>query len=128
MLSFPLAVLPMVISAIVEATVASERIVSFLTAEELQPDAVIRGPAVTRIGEEAVSIKNGSFSWNKNDTERTVLQDINFSATKGELSCLVGRVGAGKSSFLQAILGDLWKISGEVSVRGKVAYVPQTAW
>jgi ATP-binding cassette subfamily C (CFTR/MRP) protein 1 len=40
----------------------------------------------------------------------------------------VGRVGAGKSSLLQAVLGDLWKINGEVVLHGKTAYVPQSAW
>lgn len=128
MLSFPLAVLPMVISAIVEAGVASERITSFFLAEELQPDAIIREDAVERIGEETVSIKDGSFSWNRADSERIALQDIDFTATKGELSCIVGRVGSGKSSFLQSLIGDLWKIKGKVTVRGKVAYVAQNAW
>jgi ATP-binding cassette subfamily C (CFTR/MRP) protein 1 len=37
-------------------------------------------------------------------------------------------VGAGKSSFLQSILGDLYKASGEVVVHGSVAYVAQQAW
>jgi ATP-binding cassette subfamily C (CFTR/MRP) protein 1 len=57
-----------------------------------------------------------------------VLKDINFTAHKGELSCIVGRVGAGKSSLLQSILGDLWKVNGEVKVHGMVAYVAQQAW
>jgi ABC-type multidrug transport system ATPase subunit len=41
---------------------------------------------------------------------------------------VVGRVGAGKSSFLQSILGDLWKIQGQVEVHGSVAYVAQQSW
>ena len=56
------------------------------------------------------------------------MEDINFSASKGELTCVVGRVGAGKSSFLQALLGDLWKLKGEVVVHGSTAYVAQQAW
>ncbi|KAK5019041.1 ATP-binding cassette glutathione S-conjugate transporter ycf1, partial [Cryomyces antarcticus] len=50
------------------------------------------------------------------------------TAHKGELSCIVGRVGAGKSSFLQAMLGDLWKTKGEVVLRGTSAYVAQSPW
>ena len=53
---------------------------------------------------------------------------MNFTAYKGELSCVVGRVGSGKSSFLQAILGDLWKIQGQVEVHGNIAYVAQQPW
>ena len=50
LLTFPLAVLPMVITAIIEASVAVGRLTSFFTAEELQADAVIhKGPVSSRI-------------------------------------------------------------------------------
>ncbi|KAI5365489.1 putative AAA+ ATPase domain, ABC transporter type 1, transmembrane domain-containing protein [Septoria linicola] len=126
MLGFPLAVLPMVITAIVEASVAVNRLSDYFTAPELQADAVIRGETA-RAGEESVRIRDATFTWNK-DEERNVLHDINFSAHKGELTCIVGRVGAGKSSVLQTMLGDLYKIKGEVVVRGSVAYVAQSSW
>lgn len=127
LLTFPLAILPMVITAIVEASVAVGRITSFLTAEELQEQAVLHEDAVEENGEESVRIRDASFTWDRHQ-ERRALHDINFAAHKGELSCVVGRVGAGKSSLLQSLLGDLWKIKGEVVVRGKTAYVPQSAW
>lgn len=127
LLSFPLAILPMVISAVVEASVAVNRLTDFFTAQELQPDAVLRSESPTERGEETVRIVDGRFTWNSDD-DKNVLENITFSAAKGELSCIVGRVGAGKSSFLQAMLGDLYKIRGEVVVRGKVAYVAQQSW
>lgn len=58
----------------------------------------------------------------------TALQDINLSAHRGELCCLVGCVGAGKSSILHALLGDLYKATGTVTLRGSVAYVAQQPW
>ncbi|KAI9887687.1 MAG: hypothetical protein M1823_000551 [Watsoniomyces obsoletus] len=127
LLAFPLGVLPLVITAIVEATVAVTRLTTFLTAEEVQSDAVIRREALTRPGAETVRIRDASFSWNKADARRT-LSHITYSARKGQLSCIVGRVGAGKSSLLQSILGDLWKIHGEVLVHGSIAYVAQQPW
>ncbi|KAK0621526.1 P-loop containing nucleoside triphosphate hydrolase protein [Bombardia bombarda] len=127
LLTFPLAVLPMVITSIIEASVAAGRLTSYLTAEEVQSDAVTIRPAVEEAGEETVLIRDGTFSWNRHE-DKNVLTDINFSANKGELTCIVGRVGMGKSSFLQAILGDLWKVKGEVEVAGTVAFVSQTAW
>jgi ATP-binding cassette subfamily C (CFTR/MRP) protein 1 len=127
LLTFPLAVLPMVITSIVEATVAVGRITSFLEAEELQPDAVTVKPAPQELGEETVLIRNGTFSWDRHEN-KAALKDINFTAYKGELSCIVGRVGAGKSSFLQSILGDLWKVSGKAEVSGTVAYASQQTW
>jgi ATP-binding cassette subfamily C (CFTR/MRP) protein 1 len=127
MLTFPLAILPMVITSIIEASVAVGRLTSFFTAEELQSDAVIVRGAVEENGDESISIRDGTFSWDRHQ-ERTALENIDFTANKGELSCIVGRVGAGKSSFLQAILGDLWKVRGEVIVHGATAYVAQQAW
>jgi ABC-type multidrug transport system fused ATPase/permease subunit len=127
LLTFPLAVLPMVITSIIEASVAVGRLTSFLAAEEIQPDAIIVKPAADELGEETVIIRNGTFSWNRHEN-KTVLKDINFTAHKGELSCIVGRVGDGKSSFLQSILGDLWKLEGRVEVHGAVAYVAQSPW
>lgn len=117
----------MVITAIVEASVAVGRLTSFFNAEELQPDAIIVKPPPEQMGEETVKIRDGTFSWNRHE-ERMALKDINFTAYKGELSCIVGRVGAGKSSFLQSILGDLWKVKGSAEVSGTVAYASQQTW
>jgi ATP-binding cassette subfamily C (CFTR/MRP) protein 1 len=127
LLTFPLAILPMVITSIIEASVAVNRLTDFFVAPELQRDAVLKYDAVTERGEEAVRIRDATFTWNSSDT-RNALENISFSAHKGELSCVVGRVGAGKSSFLQTLLGDLYKIKGEVVLRGKVAYVAQSPW
>jgi len=126
LLTFPLSVLPMVITAIIEATVAVTRLTDYLTAPELQPDAVLRSESVG-LGEESVRIRDATLTWNSND-DRSVLHDINFSAHKGELTCIVGRVGAGKSSLLGTMLGDLHKIKGEVIMRGTSAYVAQSPW
>ncbi|KAK5459740.1 ATP-binding cassette glutathione S-conjugate transporter ycf1 [Exophiala xenobiotica] len=128
LLTFPLTVLPMVITSIIEATVAVKRLTEFFTADELQEDAVrfIDEPP-KQSGEPSVTVQDASFTWNKNE-DRTILRNINFNANKGELTCVVGRVGAGKSSLLQALLGDLWKINGEAVVRGRIAYAAQSAW
>ncbi|KAJ4304167.1 ATP-binding cassette glutathione S-conjugate transporter ycf1 [Collariella sp. IMI 366227] len=127
LLTFPLAVLPMVITSLIEASVAVGRLTSYLIAEEIQPEAVVVKPAATIMGEETVQIRDGSFSWNRHE-DKTVLKNINFSAHKGDLSCVVGRVGAGKSSLLQSVLGDLFKVNGEVTIHGTVAYVAQSPW
>lgn len=128
LLSFPLAVFPMVISSIVEATVAISRLTDYLTAEEVQPDSVILKPAVEELGEETVKIADGTFSWNRHEKNKNVLNHITYAAHKGDLSCIVGRVGSGKSSFLQSILGDLYKVKGTVQIHGNVAYVAQQTW
>lgn len=127
LLTFPLAILPMLITSIVEASVAIGRLTDFFNAEELQSEAITIKPAPQRMGEETVTIRDGTFSWNRHEAKE-VLKDISYTAYKGELSCVVGRVGAGKSSFLQSILGDLWKVKGSAEVRGTVAYASQQTW
>ncbi len=127
LLSFPLAILPMVITSIIEATVAVGRLTEYLIAEELQPDAVLtKEPAINK-GDETVRVRDATFTWDRNKS-RNCLEDIDFVARKGELACVVGRVGSGKSSFLEAVLGDLWKLRGEVIVHGHTAYVSQQPW
>ncbi|RKF55054.1 Metal resistance protein YCF1 [Golovinomyces cichoracearum] len=127
LLTFPLAILPMVISSVIEASVAVNRLKSFFVTEELQEDALIIKDAVEELGEESVLVRDGTFTWDRHSNCRE-LEDIYFTASKGDLSCIVGRVGAGKSSLLQAILGDLWKVEGEVVVHGRTAYVAQQPW
>ena len=36
-----------------------------------------------------------------------VLKDLNLTIKHGEFLCIIGDVGAGKSSFFSAIIGDL---------------------
>lgn len=127
LLTFPLTIFPMLITAIIEASVAVNRLTDYFTADELQSDAVLFQDAVTHNGDESIRIRDASFTWNKYQ-EGNVLENINLSARKGELTCIVGRVGAGKSSLLQSILGDLWKEHGEVVVRGRIAYAAQQPW
>lgn len=127
LLTFPLAILPIVITSIVEATVAVGRLTSFFTAEELQPDAVITKEPALHNGDVSVQVRNASFTWDRKESRRC-LENISIEARRGELSCVIGRVGSGKSSLLQAMLGDIWKIHGEIVMHGSVAYVAQQPW
>uniref|UniRef100_A0A8B9P1J9 Multidrug resistance-associated protein 1 n=1 Tax=Apteryx owenii TaxID=8824 RepID=A0A8B9P1J9_APTOW len=123
-LRFPLNILPMVISSIVEASVSLKRLRVFLSHEELDPDSIIRGPI--RDVEGSIIVKNATFSWSKSDPPS--LNSINFTVPEGSLIAVVGQVGCGKSSLLSALLGEMDKKEGCVVVKGSVAYVPQQAW
>ncbi|KAG2436423.1 hypothetical protein HXX76_006727 [Chlamydomonas incerta] len=60
------------------------------------------------------------------------LDAVEMRVRPGELVCVVGRVGSGKSSLLAAALGEMEpNLSGPgdvVGLGGRVAYVAQTAW
>ena len=56
------------------------------------------------------------------------LDGVNFTIPKGSLTVIVGSVGAGKSSLLSGILGEMKRESGSVQIAGTVGYCPQQAW
>ncbi|GAW10561.1 multidrug resistance-associated ABC transporter [Lentinula edodes] len=56
------------------------------------------------------------------------LKDLDLTIRRGAFVAIVGRVGSGKSSILQALIGEMRKISGEVRFSGSMAYVPQNPW
>lgn len=51
--------------------------------------------------------------------ELTVLDDISFTLHKGEIVAILGRSGAGKSTFLRILAGLVQPSSGRVAYRGK---------
>ncbi|KAF9576687.1 hypothetical protein EC968_005460 [Mortierella alpina] len=59
---------------------------------------------------------------------KPVLSNINLQVPDGSLTAIAGRVGQGKSSLLSAIIGDMYKWQGRVTVYGNLAFVPQQAW
>lgn len=122
-LRFPLNMLPQVISSIVQASVSLKRIQSFLSHDELDPNSVDRNNTATEF---SVTVANGKFTWAKEDPP--VLHNINVMVPQGSLLAVVGHVGCGKSSLISALLGEMERLEGEVSIRGSVAYVPQQAW
>ncbi|KAI9603330.1 hypothetical protein H4Q26_002651 [Puccinia striiformis f. sp. tritici PST-130] len=113
-LQFPLAVLPMVINLWVEAYVSANRICKFLMSKELQQDAVARSEYTTEEHQAPVEIPP--------------FRESVLVCPRENLLAVVGRVGSGKSSLLSGILGEMFKLSGTVELRGKVAYAAQTPW
>lgn len=128
LLGFPLAVIPMVITAMIEASVAINRLESYLKAPELQSDAVTRLPRAVERGENDILLKGCTFLWERTPQYKVALDNISLQTFKGDLACIVGKVGAGKSSMLQAILGDLYRECGTAQIKGRVAYVAQVPW
>ncbi|XP_037545242.1 multidrug resistance-associated protein 1-like [Nematolebias whitei] len=112
-LRFPLNMLPMVISSMVQASVSLKRLRVFLSHEELQEDSVEHK---TLAGSpNSVSIVDGVFSWSK--TESPTLKRLNVCIPEGSLVAVVGLVGSGKSSLLSVLLGEMDKLEGSVAVK-----------
>ena len=56
------------------------------------------------------------------------LKDISFQIKRGELIVVVGEIGAGKSSLLSALVGEMRRTEGVIKLGGTVGFCPQTAW
>ncbi|XP_023277902.1 multidrug resistance-associated protein 1-like [Seriola lalandi dorsalis] len=123
-LKTPLSQLPFAISTTMQAMVSLRRLGKYLCSEELKVDNVSK-TTLSSDGED-VMIENGTFSWSAEGPP--CLKRINIRVPRGSLVAVVGHVGSGKSSLLSAMLGETEKRSGQVTVKGSVAYVPQQAW
>ncbi|KAF9170116.1 Multidrug resistance-associated protein 1 [Mortierella sp. AD010] len=71
---------------------------------------------------------SSSLSSGSSTPLRPVLSNIHLQIPEGNLTAIVGRIGQGKSSLLNAIIGELYKQQGTVKVFGDLVYVPQQAW
>jgi len=59
-------------------------------------------------------------SWRKEDNGKKVIaRNINASIRQGELTCLLGANGVGKSTLLRTLSGFLNKLDGEIFIMGR---------
>lgn len=89
--------------------------------------------ALTTDKERALELEavNLTLSWDGG--QDVVVRDINLSANAGEVICLVGRSGCGKTTILHAISGLLVPLEGHIllsgedvtGVPGKISYMLQ---
>jgi len=108
----PVVMLPSVFSSMIQAMVSFDRINKFLLDDEVKIYS-IEGTRVVN-GDISVHIEVGNFSW-ESESRMLVLKDISLAVKQKEKIAICGPVGAGKSSLLHAILGEIPKISGSVS-------------
>ncbi|KAF5354262.1 hypothetical protein D9756_007067 [Leucocoprinus leucothites] len=72
--------------------------------------------------------KQDSLKKEDEDEKPFELKSLRIAVPKGAFVAIVGRVGSGKSSVLQALIGEMRRTRGEVVVGGSIAYVPQVPW
>lgn len=105
-----------------------KRIKALLAAEESESIVPL---ASTNAPETALAFKDASLisSSYKDDPGRNWTLAIgDLTIPRNRLTAIVGPTGSGKSSFLQAILGEMALDQGSLSIYDKVAYVTQDAW
>lgn len=124
MLRMNLATCPDVISNVIQSMVALRRISEFLDAEEKNTEMIGHNPGEGN----AIRFSNASLTWKMHSDSPPFLKDIDLTIPKGQLVGVFGLVGSGKSSFLNAMLGEMGLVRGSLDIDGSVAYVPQRAW
>lgn len=113
--------IPGLITALINASIALGRIEDFM-AEPDKEYILLDDPAHGRPFE----LNSCSFSWPAKMLP--VLTDISVTIPKG-LTVVSGKVGAGKTAFLQALLGELDRLSGDMHIPNEmVGYCAQTPW
>ncbi|MEX0877276.1 MAG: ABC transporter ATP-binding protein [Candidatus Spechtbacterales bacterium] len=84
------------------------------------------------------NIKFDNVNFSYKNGEKTLLKNINFKISKGEVVALVGQSGVGKSTLVDLVGGFYFPVKGEVLIdgnstkkldleflRSQIAYVPQ---
>ncbi|PSN41132.1 Multidrug resistance-associated protein 4 [Blattella germanica] len=124
---------PQAVQLAAESKVSIKRLQNFMLLEEIENNhrethrkssAIINSEQDQKLG---INIHNGSAKWLPNYIADT-LSSINLQVKPGKLCAVIGPVGSGKSSLLQAVLGELPLSNGSLSVGGDIAYSSQEPW
>ena len=144
----PLIYLPICIQGCTDSLASLRRIQGYLSTEETEDYPV--QPEL----EAAVEIQQATFAWgsfddkpeqrivSEKDTRSSIvslptddnakpafqLEDIDMTIWRGELLAVIGTVGAGKSSLLSALTGDMGLEFGSVRWGASHAVCPQQPW
>jgi ABC-type multidrug transport system fused ATPase/permease subunit len=131
--------IPDIISNFMQMLVSMKRIQDYLQVDEVEDNndrtRGLQNPTIS------IGMKDCSFTWAKPhapgstgellETQKT-LKNLNFKIKKGELVAIVGKVGAGKSSLLESIIGSMNFLRlnerAYTFINGSVAYSNQVPW
>ncbi|XP_039997776.1 multidrug resistance-associated protein 4 [Xiphias gladius] len=116
---------PNAIEKLFESRVSIHRIQEFLMLDEIKKTS-----AALPQEEETdafVEIQDLFCYWDKS-LDAPSLQNVSFTLNSNQLLAVIGPVGAGKSSLLSSILGELPNEKGVLKVKGQLTYAAQQPW
>lgn len=100
--------------------VSATRILDFLNKEETN---VMKKKYQDEESDIAIQMRDVKLNFNE-----TIFEDINLDIKKGEIVCLLGDTGSGKSAFMELLTGFMNPTYGMIEVNGSIAYCSQTPW
>lgn len=143
----PLNSFPWILNGLMESFVSLRRVQELVDLENINLSTYyspVLSNYTSKSNENPVvlSVKNASFGYDQ-ERDRTAfdldvdriedfkMENVNLEIHRGELICIEGSVGSGKSALLNAVLGNLKRTSGAVSMNDKnvgFGYVSQIPW
>lgn len=92
-----------------------------------------------RLDPAQVSIINAEFSWTPvfpensevdllNTKSSINLSNVNFEILKKGLLIVIGSLGTGKSTLVQALLGEIFILNGKYTIKGQISYSGEVPW
>ncbi|CAH0474322.1 unnamed protein product [Peronospora belbahrii] len=109
----------------------SEVIISALRVKDFLVSGDVEGKSQLELNQghdtAIVSFQDADFQWTE-ETPVPTLSNLTFQLQTGSLTVIVGPVESGKSSLVNAILGEMQQLRGTRVVRGNMAYASQQAW
>uniref|UniRef100_H3DQA7 ATP binding cassette subfamily C member 4 (PEL blood group) n=1 Tax=Tetraodon nigroviridis TaxID=99883 RepID=H3DQA7_TETNG len=116
---------PFAIEKLSESLISIGRIKTFLLLDEVDPQH--QELPVAEKKDCMVKIQDLTCYWDM-VLEAPTLQNVSLTVKSEQLVAVIGPVGAGKSSLLSAILGELSRAAGVVKVKGELTYTSQQPW
>ncbi|XP_037617466.1 multidrug resistance-associated protein 4-like isoform X2 [Sebastes umbrosus] len=116
---------PSAIEKLFESRVSIRRIQEFLMLDEITKSTAALSQDEKK--DASVEIRDLVCYWDKN-LDAPTLQNLSFTLNSNQLLAVIGSVGAGKSSLLSTILGELPNEKGVLKVKGQLTYAAQQPW
>ncbi|XP_029302444.1 multidrug resistance-associated protein 4-like isoform X2 [Cottoperca gobio] len=116
---------PNAIEKLFETRVSIRRIQEFLMLDEITKNPIALPQDERK--EASVEIQDLVCYWDKS-LDAPSLQNLSFTLNSNQLLAVIGPVGAGKSSLLSTILGELPYEKGVLKVKGQLTYAAQQPW
>ena len=112
----PFVMLTMIFIMLPRASVSAKRILEVLETKESIVDGKGNIKETSKTGE--IEFRNVSFKYPDSEDSEYILQDISFTAKKGETVAIIGSTGSGKTSLINLIPRFYDVTEGEVLVNG----------